>query len=133
MDGAGQAGGGGAGGLLNGSTPGAKLVALLKTDAKKYTWVAAAVGANSAAGYQLSSDQPVMAIGGFNGTDPWPTLAAFKKLVAAGKVHYFIGGSGGGSGGASGSSSQIGSWVQEHYSAQTVDGITIYDLTAAAS
>jgi hypothetical protein len=29
----------------------------------------------------------VMAIGGFNGTDPWPTLAVFKKLVARHEIH----------------------------------------------
>jgi 4-amino-4-deoxy-L-arabinose transferase-like glycosyltransferase len=131
--GPGQAGGN-AGGLLTGSTPGAKLTALLKANAGRYSWVAAAVGANSAAGYQLASDEPVMAIGGFNGTDPWPTLAAFQKLVKAGSIHYFIGGGSGGGGGAaggSGSSSQISSWVQQNYTAQTVNGITIYDLTAA--
>ena len=37
-----------------------------------------------------------MAIGGFNGTDPAPTLAQFEKYVAEGKIHYFIA-SGGGS------------------------------------
>ena len=107
---------------------------MLKAGANKYSWVAAAVGANSAAGYQLASDEPVMAIGGFNGTDPWPTLAAFQKLVKAGRIHYFIGGGssgGGGAGGGSSSSSAISAWVQQNYTAQTVDGITIYDLTAA--
>ena len=46
---------------------------LLQADAGHYRWVAAAVGANTAAGYQLGSGDPVMAIGGFNGTDPDPT------------------------------------------------------------
>ena len=32
-----------------------------------------------------------MAIGGFNGTDPWPTLAAFEELVAKHEVHYYVG------------------------------------------
>ena len=35
---------------------------------------------------------PVMAVGGFNGTDPAPTLAQFQALVAARKIHYFVGG-----------------------------------------
>jgi hypothetical protein len=79
-------------------------VKALQSDASQYTWVAAAVGANTAAGYQLGSDDPVMAIGGFNGTDPDPSLAAFEKLVSEGKVHYFIsgGGFGGGFGGFAG-------------------------------
>ena len=38
----------------------------LLADADQFTWVAAAVGANSAAGYQLATERPVMAIGGFN-------------------------------------------------------------------
>ena len=36
--------------------------------------------------------QPVMAVGGFNGTDPSPTLEEFKRYVADGQIHYFIGG-----------------------------------------
>ena len=42
-----------------------------------------------------------MAIGGFNGSDPAPTLASSRSYVADGKVHYFIGG--GGLGGVAGS------------------------------
>ena len=50
----------------------------------------AAVGANNAAGYQLASEEPVMAIGGFNGSDPSPTLAQFEEYVANGQIHWFI-------------------------------------------
>ncbi len=134
--GAGGFGGGAAGGLLNGSTPGKKLTALLAADASKYTWVAAASGSNSASGYQLATGDPVMAIGGFNGTDPAPTLAQFKQYVADGKIHYYIGGGGfgGGAGGlgqaGTSDSTQIATWVSSHYKATTVDGVTIYDLTA---
>ena len=101
--------GGGLGGLLDNSAPSAAIQALLNSDASSYTWVAATVGANHAAGYQLATGHAVMAIGGFNGTDPSPTLAQFKAYVAAGKIHYFIpGGTGGGMGGTSSSTaSQI--------------------------
>ncbi|MEO9239447.1 MAG: glycosyltransferase family 39 protein, partial [Jatrophihabitantaceae bacterium] len=85
---------GGAGGLLDASTPSAALVTALKADSSKYTWVAAAVGSNTAAGYQLATQLPVMAVGGFNGSDPSPTLAQFKAWVSAGKLHYFIGSGG---------------------------------------
>jgi len=141
--------GGGAGGLLNASTPGSALVKLLQADAGHYRWVAAAVGANTAAGYQLGSGEPVMAIGGFNGTDPDPSLATFERLVADGQVHYFIAGGGFGGGlaslggrlgagvGAAGGgpkesadSAAITSWVESHFSAKTVDGVTLYDLSA---
>jgi hypothetical protein len=76
---------------------------------------------------QLASKVPVMAIGGFNGTDPAPSLAEFQQLVALGKVHYFIGS--GGFGGRDGMSSDISTWVRENFQAQTVGGTTIYDLT----
>jgi hypothetical protein len=128
---------GGMGGLLNGSTPSAELVTALKADAGSYTWVAAAVGSNSASGYQLATGLPVMAIGGFNGSDPSPTLAAFQQYVAEGKIHYFIGGGtgggfgrGGAASGGSNASSEIAAWVAASFTAQTVGGTTVYDLTA---
>ncbi|WP_060884074.1 ArnT family glycosyltransferase, partial [Streptomyces caniscabiei] len=129
----GGGGGGGMGGLINGTSVSDEAKELLEKNASDYTWAAAAVGAQNAASYQLSTGEPVMAIGGFNGTDPSPTLAEFKKYVEDGKIHYFIaGGSGGGRGGSSdGSSSQISSWVQENFEAVTVDGTTFYDLTQA--
>lgn len=127
----GGAGGGTTGGLLNGSESTAEINALLTTDAGSYTWVAAAIGSNTASGYQLATELPVMAIGGFNGSDPSPTLAEFKQYVADGEIHYFIGG-GSGRGGmnAGGSTSaEISAWVSENFTAQTVDGVTLYDLS----
>jgi 4-amino-4-deoxy-L-arabinose transferase-like glycosyltransferase len=125
--------GGGVGGLLEGSTASAELVALLKVDADSYRWVAAAVGSNNAAGYQLASQESVMPIGGFNGSDPSPTLAEFQADVAAGEIHYFIGGGGFGSNGGSDASSAIASWVAANFTAQTVGGVTVYDLTGSAT
>lgn len=125
----------GGGGLLNGSTPSAELTALLEKNASQYTWVAATIGANTAAGYQLATGDPVMAIGGFNGTDPTPTLAAFQDYVRAGAIHYFIAGGGMGFGGSSstGTSSQITAWVEKNLKSTTVGGVTVYDLTQSAA
>jgi 4-amino-4-deoxy-L-arabinose transferase-like glycosyltransferase len=128
--------GGAGGGLLDGSTPSKALTSFLATDASRYTWVAATTGANSAAGYQLATGDAVMAIGGFNGTDPAPSLAQFQKYVAEGKIHYFISGGGGfgGLGGGQGSkgtsdATRISTWVSSHFTAKTVGGVTVYDLT----
>ncbi|MFF0555904.1 ArnT family glycosyltransferase [Streptomyces sp. NPDC004266] len=126
--------GGGMGGLLNGASVGTKAKAALLADADAYTWVAATVGAQNAAGYQLATEKPVMAIGGFNGSDPSPTLARFKEYVAEGRIHYFIGGGSGGEGGGRmgggpGGGSEISTWVSEHFEEVTVDGATFYDLT----
>jgi hypothetical protein len=123
------------GGLLDSSTPGDTLVAALASDASSYTWAAAAIGSQNASGYQLATELPVMAIGGFNGSDPSPTLAQFQEYVAQGRIHYFIagGGMGGGPGGSSdGTSAQISSWVASTFAAQTVDGVTVYDLSSAS-
>ena len=106
----------------------------LKQNSGQYTWVAATVGANQAAGYQLATELPVMPIGGFNGSDPSPTLAQFKALVAAGKIHWFISGSDRGFGnqmGGSRAASEIASWVTSTYAATTVGNVTMYDLTVA--
>jgi len=127
-------GGGRMGGLLNGSKVGEKITTLLLKNADFYTWVAATVGANNASGYQLSTEKSVMPIGGSNGSDPSPTLAQFKSNVAAGKIHYFIGGAGiGQSSGGSNASSKISAWVAASFTAQTVDGVTLYDLTQPAA
>jgi 4-amino-4-deoxy-L-arabinose transferase-like glycosyltransferase len=133
--GRGFAGGGGIGGLLQSGTAGKAVKADLVADASQYTWVAAIVGADNAATYQLGVSKPVMAIGGFNGTDPTPTLAAFERDVSEHKIHYFIssgGGGAGGQGGGSSDASSITAWVEAHYTAKTVDGVTLYDLSGAA-
>jgi 4-amino-4-deoxy-L-arabinose transferase-like glycosyltransferase len=126
--GTGGAGGGGT------ATASAAVVTLLKNAGT--TWSAATVGSQSAAPLELQSGTAVLAIGGFSGSDPAPTLAQFKQLVAAGKLHYFIGGGqggGGGPGGRSGGSSSIASWVQSNFSSTTVGGTTVFDLTNAKS
>ncbi|MFE0732836.1 ArnT family glycosyltransferase [Streptomyces antibioticus] len=131
-------GGGGMGGLLNGADVSTEAKKLLTTDADDYTWAAAAIGSQNAASYQLSTGEAVMAIGGFNGTDPSPTLAQFEEYVAEGRIHYFIssgtgGGMGGGMGGSDGTSSQISTWVQENFKEVTVGSATFYDLTQQTS
>ncbi|OZC62914.1 glycosyl transferase [Rhodococcus sp. 15-725-2-2b] len=120
--------GGAMGGLLEGSKPTTAITEMLEQDADSYTWVAAAIGANTAAGYQLATEEPVMPVGGFNGTDPSPTLAEFQQYVAEGQIHYFIGG-GGMPGMESGTSAEISAWVTENFTATTVDNVTFYDLT----
>ena len=117
------------GGLLNAGTPNAELVAALRADADSYTWVAAAIGSQNAAGYQLAANEPVMPIGGFNGSDPSPTLEQFQQYVAAGRIHYFIGGAGFQSNGGSQVAQQIAAWVAQNYQATTIGGVTVYDLT----
>ena len=126
---AGRGGGGGMGGLLGTGTPSGALVTALKTDAASYTWAAAVVGSNNAAGYQLAAELPVMAVGGFNGTDPAPTLEEFQQLVADGRIHYFIGGSMMQGETGSDAAARISEWVAANFQAETIGGATVYNLS----
>ena len=105
------------------------LVGLLQAAGTK--WSAATVGSMQAAPLALGSGTDVMAIGGFSGGDPAPTLEQFQSYVADGQVHYFIAGGGfGGSGrGGERGGSTISAWVEQHFTATTVGGRTVYDLT----
>ncbi len=125
--------GGGFGGLGGSTRVSSAITKLLASGASGYRWAAATVGAESAAPFQLASGEPVMAIGGFNGTDQTPSLAQFTKMVAAHEVHYFIGANGHTFGGGSGDAAQITSWVESHFTGQTVGGVTLYDLARPAS
>ncbi|MEU8826236.1 glycosyltransferase family 39 protein [Streptomyces sp. NPDC048636] len=134
--------GGGMGGLLGGREVSSQVKAVLAKDADDYTWVAASIASQNAASYQLATEKPVMAIGGFNGSDPSPTLAQFKEYVKQGKIHYFIAsgtgngngtGNGRGGGDSAGTSSQISSWIESTYKKVTVGDTTLYDLTSPSS
>ena len=130
MPAGGPGGGPGGGGLLDAASPSDEVVSTLLEDADDYTWVAAAVGANNAAGYQLATEEPVMPLGGFNGSDPSPTLAEFQQDVADGNIHYFIeGGRIGPSNGGSSEASSISTWVSENFTPVDVDDTILYDLT----
>jgi 4-amino-4-deoxy-L-arabinose transferase-like glycosyltransferase len=112
----------------------AGLTALLEAATTK--WSAAVSGATSAADLELSTGTSVLALGGWDGGDPAPMLAQFQAYVAAGQIHYYIAGGGmggGGMGGSSTQSSQIATWVAARYTAKTVGGTTVYDLTQPTS
>ena len=107
----------------------ATLTTLLRQGAPGYRWAAATVGSQSAAPLQLAARQPIMSMGGFNGTDPAPSLAEFKRLVADHEIHYFVGANAHSFGGGSGAAAQITTWVRTHFRSRTVGGTTVYDLT----
>ena len=130
--GAGGAGGGGGGGLGGSTSVSIALAKLLEQDASKYKWVAATEGSEAAAPLELATGDAVMSIGGFNGTDPWPTLAVFKELVANHEIHYYVGQGSQSFGGGQGSSA-IAAWVAAHFKKQTVGGGTVYNLTEPLS
>ncbi len=129
------------------TTVSTQLTALLK--AAHSRWSAATTSSMTAAPLELASGTAVMSLGGFNGQDDAISLGQFQRYVAEGRVRYFIAGGGGfggggigaggfraggpgGPGGGSGSSA-ISTWVSQHFTATTVGGYTVYDLSTAAS
>lgn len=96
------------------------------------TWLVAVASANESAAIQLTSGQPVMAVGGFNGSDTPLTLDQFKQLVKAGKVKYYaIGSHGRGGGGPGGGNNEITAWVKQTGTVVNYGGsdVTLYELS----
>ncbi|MDQ0117229.1 4-amino-4-deoxy-L-arabinose transferase-like glycosyltransferase [Pseudarthrobacter defluvii] len=122
----GTGGPGGAGGPGEG-TADAAVTALLSSTTTK--WSAIVSGASQAASLELATNTNVIALGGWNGGDPYPTLAQFQDMVSKGEIGYYIqgGGMGGGMGGRGGNS-EVAAWVQANFQAQTVGNSTVYDL-----
>ena len=96
------------------------------------TWLVAVASANESAAIQLTSGQPVMAVGGFNGSDTPLTLEQFKQLVKVGKVKYYaIGSHGRGGGGPGGGNNEIAAWVKQTGTVVNYGGsdVTLYELS----
>ena len=96
-------------------------------------WLVAVASANESAAIQLTSGQPVMALGGFNGSDTPLTLEQFKQLVKAGKVNYYaISSHSRGGGGPGGGNNEITTWVKQTGTVINYGGsdVTLYELSA---
>jgi 4-amino-4-deoxy-L-arabinose transferase-like glycosyltransferase len=113
-----------------GSEPTPAMVGLLRGNGDRYTWVAATVGSERAAGYQLASGRPVMPVGGFNGTDPAPTLSGFQRDVATGRVHWFIGVGSAKKPPGGRYAKEIAGWVERRFPVTVIDTVRFYDLSA---
>ena len=79
--------------------PSEELLEYLVANRGGATWLVAVTGAGQAASIQLASGIPVMAMGGFLGMDPAPTLDQLQAYVRDGNLRYVLaGGPGGGPG-----------------------------------
>ncbi|MFJ9560607.1 glycosyltransferase family 39 protein [Streptomyces fuscichromogenes] len=106
----GAMGGGGMGGSVS-----SDLIAYLKKHMDGATWLLAVSNSQSASQIELSSNEPVISMWGFTGSDNAMTVAKLKELVKAGKLHYIQVGSGGmGMGGSNTVSSAVTSWVEKN-------------------
>ncbi|MHA3022271.1 ArnT family glycosyltransferase [Mycobacterium sp. BMJ-28] len=107
----------------------AQLDAMLK--ATGTTWSAAINRSSAASSLELSTGTAVMAIGGFTGSDPVPTLSQFKDDVAGHQITYYILPDANGHGGFGRNvHTDISDWVKSNFTPVKVGTNTVYDLTA---
>jgi hypothetical protein len=98
-------------------------------------WAAAAVGSMGVSSLELKTKAPIMAIGGFTGSDNSPTLEQFQGYVAQHQVRYFIDERRDDKNGPmrhmqSGAANDITKWVRQTFTPIDVSGTTVYDLAA---
>ncbi|UQS85962.1 glycosyltransferase family 39 protein (plasmid) [Nicoliella spurrieriana] len=100
---------GGAGGGVGNGTVNTKLLNYLEKRQGNAKYLFATDDSGTAAPYIIKTGKAVMAMGGFNGTDPAITLSKFKQLVKNGEIKYYY------AGGKSGSAnSAIVNWIKKH-------------------
>ncbi len=131
---AGRAGGG------LGGTASRPMIAYLQAHRDGATWLVAVQGSSAAASIILQTGGlPVMAMGGFRGTDPAPTLTQLEQDVKQGKLHYVLaggrGGFGGGFGGGAGGGgvASVLSWVEQNCTAVPASAYSTTANTGAAT
>ena len=124
---AGMVGGGGGGG---GGAADATLDAYLLANRGSATWIVAVDSANTAAPIELATGAPVMAMGGFTGSDPAPTLDQLKAYVASGELRFIAADTASAGGSIPGARA---AWIGSACTAVTIDGSTtgIYDCQGA--
>jgi hypothetical protein len=97
------------------------------------TWIVAVTSANQAGSIELATGLPVVAMGGFTGSDPAPTLSQLQSMVASGQLRFvIIGGQGGGPGGGNSTLSAIDAWVQANGTPVSSVSSNLYDLAGTA-
>jgi len=97
------------------------------------SWIVAVTSANQAGSIEIATGAPVMAMGGFTGSDPAPTVEQLQSLVASGRLRFVIaGGQGGGPGGGTDSTART-AWVEANCTAVTSVSASLYDCSGAAT
>ncbi|POM22604.1 hypothetical protein BTM25_55540 [Actinomadura rubteroloni] len=98
--------GGGPGGGVD-----AKMTSYLERNQGSARWLVAVSSAQSASSLILATGRPVIAMGGFTGSDPAMTVGKLQALVRSGRLRYvLVGGGFGPDRGADG----VSAWVREH-------------------
>ena len=131
-----SSGGGQPGAGMGNASTDAALVDYLVANRGSATWIVAATSAQEAGPLELATGLPVMAMGGFTGSDPAPTLDQLKADVASGQLRYVLVDSGnGGGGGPVATSSERTAWVTSACTLVDYGGSgtgTLYDCAGAS-
>lgn len=110
-----QSGGGMGRGGMDGQGLSTKTLNYLLKHQGNAKYLFAAPDTSTAASVIIKTGKAVMAIGGFNGTDPSLTLKQFKALVAKGDVKYYLSS-------GKGSSTAITKWVEKYGKKLNISG-----------
>jgi len=124
----------GDGGGLGGNSSDTALLNYLVANRGGATWIVAANSAQEAGSIELATGLPVMAMGGFTGSDPAPTLAQLQGYIASGQLRFVLdSGGGGGPGGSGSDTSSRTAWVTSTCKLVSYGGsATLYDCAGAA-
>jgi 4-amino-4-deoxy-L-arabinose transferase-like glycosyltransferase len=117
-----------------GEAPDTRLENYLLAHTTNEIWILAVPSAMSGANLIIETGKPVMALGGFSGTDQILNVTSLSALIEEGKVRYFLTGAlGGGGGGMNAGNSQIFSWVSTHCTAVNLPGGNETGVNAAGA
>lgn len=125
-------------GTTDGSGVASGLTDYLAAERGDATWIVAVTGAEQAATIQLATGMPVMAMGGFSGSDPTPTVDELRAWIADGSLRFVMvgaGGQAGGDGGRAGDrtgTGEVAAWVQDACTLVDLAGVSgLYDCSGA--
>lgn len=115
--------------LAFGAPPDPDLVLKLAAETDDQTWAAATITAQNAALYQLESKRPVIALGGWLGQDPAPTLEQFQLLVKQDRIGFLIAQDDLLARDSAGvEATRIFTWVKANFDEQLVGKAIVFDL-----
>ncbi|MCP2343258.1 glycosyltransferase family 39 protein [Actinomadura rupiterrae] len=91
-----------------------QMVAYLRKHQDGAQWLVAVGNAQAAASVILRTGRPVIAMGGFTGTDNAMTVGKLQSYVRSGKLRYIVLSEGGMGPGGRGTSEAVAAWVRQH-------------------
>ena len=90
------------------------LAGFLTSHITEETWIVAVPSSMDGTDLILETGSPVMALGGFSGSDQILSVDNLTDLIGEGKVRYFLTRSSSGGGGINSGNNELFTWVSEH-------------------